>query len=1110
MSPQTAVTYAILAIFLPLSYLGAGNIATDGTMGPAQNLTGPNYAIPQALGHTVGSNLFHSFSNFDLAAGDVATFTGASNIQNVISRVTSNVPSSIDGTIRSQLPNASFFFINPAGIVFGPNSAVDVPGSFHATTANELRFQDGSTYGISTAAGNLTAAAPVAFGFLTPTGNLSIEAGKLNFQAGSTVSLSAGSVTTTNAEIKIPGGSLQVYGQGNTVATVPIQGALPAGTGNITADNGLWRIQGDGGGTIWISGGTVKITNTAAISTVNNGAAATTGSFNILASELLIDNGAIGTLTTSDGNSGAININVSGNTQVINDSWILTRTKSAGNSGNINLRVNGDLTVDNFTWIESEAEGSGKAGDIKLKVDGQIAVLDGSSIFSITMGAGNAGNITIDSKNLIIDRQNSIHATDISSTNYLLSTGRPGDIVITTTDYVQMLNGGKISTSSYGNTEAGNITINAGSLAIDGHGASTGISAQGYKSNLIGTTTGSPGNINLIIQEDIQVLNGGFIFAYNQGPTASEGGITIHARDLIIDRGANTNSATYMSTTTLSSGSAGSINIDLHGTLQVLRGGGISSDTFSSGNGGMITIVAQNLIIDRQGSTNVTDISAMTNNTGAGGLISITIRDAISLIDGGAINAIATSSGTAGDVTIHAKNITIDGYGLTVSSSGIDSETYLGSTGNAGTVTVTADEELRMINNGFISTSTQGTGLGGNISITARNLILDYTMGDFLTNSTGIFSNTEYSTGNAGTISIIATEMQVLNGSTISSNTDAGSSGNAGVITITAHNLTLDGAGKLTRITAETKGQGKAGDIIVTVNNSLNLIAGGVLTSSTLNQGAGGKLIVTAKNLIIHGISGVYSGITTQATKTSSANVGIIQLNVSNEIRILEYSSVSNANYGTGDAGVIQITAGRLLQIAAGSNVISSARTGKGGDITINAPITILNNGQIITSVFGDYTTGLNGGDGGDITVNSGYLVMDTGFIQANTTGVGAKGGNIFINTDGVIANGGQVAVGGQTRQIYQANSGVNVIQAAAEAGVSGNITLRSPDVYAASGLVGTSKQLAPASKYGLISCEQLRKQQPLQITNRGGFPAKILDSINTNSSYLARTPCTN
>ena len=110
-----------------------------------------------------------------------------------------------------------------------------------------------------------------------------------------------------------------------------------------------------------------------------------------------------------------------------------------------------------------------------------------------------------------------------------------------------------------------------------------------------------------------------------------------------------------------------------------------------------------------------------------------------------------------------------------------------------------------------------------------------------------------------------------------------------------------------------------------------------------------------------------------------------------------------------------------------------------------------MNNGQITTSVFGEK------GDGGNINISGNYLVMDTGFIQANTAATGAKGGNIFINELGVIGKGGLVSVGGQNRETFIPNSGFNVIQAAAPDGVSGQVTLTSPDTSNAAGMVVVS-----------------------------------------------------
>ncbi len=121
-------------------------VSTDGSVGPARSLSGPNFAVTPNLGRQVGGNLFHSFRQLDLAKGETATFTGPPSVQRVLTRVTGGTASSIDGTIRCTIPNADFSLVNPAGVVFGPNAALDVQGSFAVTTANYLRLADGGLF----------------------------------------------------------------------------------------------------------------------------------------------------------------------------------------------------------------------------------------------------------------------------------------------------------------------------------------------------------------------------------------------------------------------------------------------------------------------------------------------------------------------------------------------------------------------------------------------------------------------------------------------------------------------------------------------------------------------------------------------------------------------------------------------------------------------------------------------------------------------------------------------------------------------------------------------------------------------------------------------------
>jgi filamentous hemagglutinin family protein len=168
----------------------AEGIATDGSVGAVQNFVGTAVTIPQELGKTVGNNLFHSFSDFNINTGQIVTFTGSDSLQNVISRVSGNNPSIIDGILKSDIKNADFYFINPNGITFNANAQVDVPAAFHVSTADKMDFgkNGGVFYADLSKDSQLSTEPPSAFGFLRNStidnGNVDINNSQLQLKDG--------------------------------------------------------------------------------------------------------------------------------------------------------------------------------------------------------------------------------------------------------------------------------------------------------------------------------------------------------------------------------------------------------------------------------------------------------------------------------------------------------------------------------------------------------------------------------------------------------------------------------------------------------------------------------------------------------------------------------------------------------------------------------------------------------------------------------------------------------------------------------------------------------------------------------------------------------------
>ena len=260
-SRLAALVYA-LALQSVIPSPACAQITTDGTLGPRQALTGLNMVIPADLGRQLGGNLFHSFRDFNVKTGERATFTGPSTISNVIGRVTGGQVSHIDGILGSEIQGADLYLINPAGILFGPNAALDVSGSFHASTADYLRLADGGRFDAREPANSvLTTAPPSAFGFLgRGTGSISVEGANLSVPRGRALSLVGGTVAIADkSQIEALEGRLSVVSVASAgEVPLPHLGAEASGTveyGDITLrDGSILDASGDNAGRIVIRG----------------------------------------------------------------------------------------------------------------------------------------------------------------------------------------------------------------------------------------------------------------------------------------------------------------------------------------------------------------------------------------------------------------------------------------------------------------------------------------------------------------------------------------------------------------------------------------------------------------------------------------------------------------------------------------------------------------------------------------------------------------------------------------------------------------------------------------------------------------------------------------
>ena len=182
--------------------------ATDGTA----TLVVPNgnqYDIGGGTLSNDGTNLFHSFQQFGLSDGEIANFLSNPQIQNILGRVVGGDASMINGSIQIKDGNSNLFLMNPAGIVFGPNANLNIPGSFTATTASGIGFKDGWFNATGPNHYPHLNDSPNRFAFTASQPGSIINAGNLAVLPGKNLTLLGGNVINTGT-LLAPGGTLSV------------------------------------------------------------------------------------------------------------------------------------------------------------------------------------------------------------------------------------------------------------------------------------------------------------------------------------------------------------------------------------------------------------------------------------------------------------------------------------------------------------------------------------------------------------------------------------------------------------------------------------------------------------------------------------------------------------------------------------------------------------------------------------------------------------------------------------------------------------------------------------------------------------------------------------
>jgi len=998
-SALTTLTTVICAI--PLA--ATAQIVPDNTLGSENSVVVPNQNIRGINSDRIdggavrGSNLFHSFEEFNIDEGRGAYFSNPDNIINILTRVTGGNISQILGTL-GVLGNANFFLINPNGIVFGPNARLDVGGSFFATTADGILF-DGFEFAASNpeAPPLLTINMPIGLNLRENPGTIVNQATITTLEDGSSLRNDAGFLVPQglnvpqNQTLALVGGDV-LFNNGFVISPgsrIQLGGLSEPGTVQINPDNSLTFPEN-------ILRGNVRLTNQSQINVRADGG----GDVNINARNVEISGDSVIRVGIDDGlgfleaKTGDININAQ-DSVLINEGTITNELSfsSDGNAGNILIQTP-SLLIHNSGNISVNASDSGIGGNVVI-YSNHLVIQDGANLSA----SGNGMNIIIQANQLELvgaspfGEISGIFLERANSNDNSLSLAQ-NQIIINTNNLI-VRDGAVISAR---NSENSHINIESNTIELIGTTANLELSNPVSEEGLITPLQ--------IIPRQSPSPSG--LFSNSPGNRGKSNDITIETEHLIVRDGAQIVSSISRE------GDGGRINItaqkvELTGTSDngdlvsgLFTVVGISSNL---GNGGRNTFSIIGIPSDDELTP---DPSLPLTPVPQGGDITVNTEQLV-LRDGAQISTIVSSfvssfdEGDAGNLNINANDIELTGISENGESpSGLFASAERGSEGDGGNISI---ETRRLIvqNGAQVGLETVSTGNAGELNIKADEIqligasdIREVSEGEFARTPSTIFAtvevdNDEPSTGDGGRITIDTRSLEVRDGAEISVSTF--SDGDAGSINITANEIELIGTSPDSQLTSniaasvERDATGKGGQITIDTER-LTLRDGSKISASTFSSGNAGNIDIRANQI--------------ELTGTSSSNL---------------FSSTIETSVGeggTGEGGQLTMDAERIVLRDGGQIAVSTFGTGTGGNLSVNATEIELSgtsrDGQIVSGFLGSAQRN-SSGESGSIAVNTERLLLrDGAAISVSTFGTG-KGGELNITADeieliGTSANG--------------------------------------------------------------------------------------------------------
>ena len=670
-APTLALSITLLALSAALGDSASAQIIPDSTLGAEGSnvrLTVDSDNAPIDLiggGAIRGANLFHSFEQFNIGDGQSAYFDNPDGIRLIMGRVTGGEFSNILGTL-GVIGDADLFLMNPNGIVFGTDASLDLNGSFLATTASGLIFENGYQFDATNPSTPplLTVTVPVGLQFGVTAGNIR------NQSQATRLFPEFGLEGIVGLEVQA-GNTLALVGNG-----IKMQG------GSLTARDGQIELGSVAGN------GQVALHPVDAGWTLSYGGVQNFQDIELTESQPAIDGlqRPIRQSIISVTGEGGETLNLRGRNVVLKDG----------------SQIRG-IGVD-ITLVASET--------VELVGTASLSpVPNPSGLVSETMSAADAGNILIDARRLIIRDGGFITTRSsggVTGDQFIPATGRGGNLTVKTSEAVELMGDGSgLFAGTEGFGAAGNLTIYTGRLIVQ-NGAQVSTVSVGETFFGQPLETGPGGEVNIIASESVE-LDGGFISTETRGLGGDAGDLRIETEHLIIQNGGQ------VSASTASPGDAGDIILEVFDSITLTgEDSGIFANTVpgSTGQSGSIFIDPR-IITVRDGAR----IAVDSQGTGAGG--DIRIEAGVLFLDNQALLSAETASNQGGDIILRLDDLLLLRRHSRISTTAGTA----GAGGDGGNVDIVADFVVAVSDENSDITANAFAGRGGRVEITADSIL---------------------------------------------------------------------------------------------------------------------------------------------------------------------------------------------------------------------------------------------------------------------------------------------------------------------------------------------------------------------------------------------------